>query len=216
NVTGITGHDKLYPIPLGAYSANCWCRLPTFDIDSYDRLCVPSAVTQEVRIADNNGNEIVKFGNYGNWDENGASFPMAFPTGVAATDDYIYVSDLVNGRLLRIKKNFAADNMPGFTTGADKKAVLSTSITTTIAPNPFTQTAIISFNGLANTNATAAIYNAAGVKIKTLFAGITLNGALKLAWDGKNETGNSAAEGVYFIKLVQGGKKLTSRILLTK
>jgi len=33
--------------------------------------------------------------------------PMALPNNVAATDDYIYVADMVDLRILRIRKVFA-------------------------------------------------------------------------------------------------------------
>jgi len=35
--------------------------------------------------------------------------PMAFPNSVDATDDYIYVSDMVNIRLIRLAKTFILD-----------------------------------------------------------------------------------------------------------
>ena len=34
--------------------------------------------------------------------------PLAWPNSVDSTDDYIYVSDIVNVRLLRLKKTFEA------------------------------------------------------------------------------------------------------------
>lgn len=66
---------------------------------------------------DNEGNETLKFGTYGNRDSKGGlegdlipiptkDIPMAFPHAVDATDDYIYVSDITNQRVLRIKKTF--------------------------------------------------------------------------------------------------------------
>ncbi len=37
--------------------------------------------------------------------------PLAFPNSVEVTDNDIYVADMVNLRLLRIKKKFKADSM---------------------------------------------------------------------------------------------------------
>jgi hypothetical protein len=39
--------------------------------------------------------------------------PMAWPSSVDATDDYIFVTDIVNIRLLRLKKTFALESMSG-------------------------------------------------------------------------------------------------------
>jgi hypothetical protein len=33
--------------------------------------------------------------------------PLGFPNSVACTDDYIYVADMVNLRVLRVRKEFA-------------------------------------------------------------------------------------------------------------
>jgi len=64
---------------------------------------------------DNAGNEILHFGTWGNRDSTGGlpgdlvptkDIPMGLPNSVAATDDYIYVADTVNLRILRIRKNY--------------------------------------------------------------------------------------------------------------
>jgi hypothetical protein len=38
---------------------------------------------------------------------------MAYPNCVDATDDYVYVSDIVNTRLMRLAKTFAAAETVG-------------------------------------------------------------------------------------------------------
>jgi hypothetical protein len=69
-------------------------------------------------VIDNAGNEILRFGTYGNRDSMGGlkgdlvptkDIPLGWPNSVDATDDYIYVGDVINGRLLRIAKTFAAE-----------------------------------------------------------------------------------------------------------
>ena len=71
-----------------------------------------------LRQFDIDGNEILHFGTYGNRDSMGGlagdpvpikGIPLAFPNSVEATDNYIYVADMLNLRLLRIKKNFKAE-----------------------------------------------------------------------------------------------------------
>ena len=81
------------------------------------RAAVAAVVSQERR-TNNEGNSILEFGTYGNRDSMGGlegdlvptkDIPMAFPNSVDATDDYIYVSDMVNLRLIRLGKTFILD-----------------------------------------------------------------------------------------------------------
>ena len=76
-----------------------------------------SNIAPRVTVMDNDGNEILHFGTYGNRDSMGGfpgelvptkGIPLAFPNSVAATDNYIYVADMVNLRLLRMKKKYRA------------------------------------------------------------------------------------------------------------
>ena len=106
--------DKVYDIhygPLGPQS-----RTPRFGVDGYGRIYYPTALVPQVSVIDNEGNSILAFGTYGNRDSLGGlpgdlvstkDLPLAWPNSADATDDYIYVSDIVNVRLLRIEKTFA-------------------------------------------------------------------------------------------------------------
>jgi DNA-binding beta-propeller fold protein YncE len=90
---------------------------PRFGVDGYGRICYPTSLEPRVTLIDNAGNEILRFGTYGNRDSMGGlegdpvptrDVPMAWPSSVDATDDYVYVSDIVNARVLRLAKTFAA------------------------------------------------------------------------------------------------------------
>lgn len=108
-----TAPDKTYDIhygPLGPQS-----RTPRFGIDGYGRIYYSAGHLPQVSVIDNEGNLILAFGTYGNRDSLGGlpgdlvptkDIPLAWPNSVDATDDYIYVSDIVNVRLLRIEKRF--------------------------------------------------------------------------------------------------------------
>lgn len=107
---------KVYDIhygPLGPQS-----RTPRFGVDGYGRIYYPTALLPQVSVIDNEGNPILAFGTYGNRDSMGGlpgdlvptkDLPLAWPNSVDATDDSIYVSDIVNVRLLRIQKTFRLD-----------------------------------------------------------------------------------------------------------
>ena len=112
---------KTYDVNLGAYG-NKWFRTPRFGIDGWGRIYYPTSVIQKVGVIDNAGNEILRFGTWGNRDSMGGlpgdrvptkDVPMAYPNSVDATDDYIYVGDMGNCRLLRIAKTFVAAETVG-------------------------------------------------------------------------------------------------------
>ncbi len=114
------GPAKTYDVPLGAYG-NKWFRTPRFGVDGWGRIYYPTNIVQKVSVIDNEGNEVLSFGRYGNRDagirvgdrtpdagKRQSAIPMAYPNSVDATDDYIYVGDMGNCRLLRLAKTFAA------------------------------------------------------------------------------------------------------------
>jgi DNA-binding beta-propeller fold protein YncE len=91
---------------------------PRFGVDGWGRLYYPNGVRSRVSVIDNQGNQILSFGTWGNRDSMGGlkgdlvptkDVPMACPNSVDATDDYIYVSDMNNIRLLRLAKTFSAE-----------------------------------------------------------------------------------------------------------
>ena len=107
---------KVYNVEYG-YPVPKFSRTPRFAVDGYGRIYYPTSLTPKVSVIDNEGNPILSFGTWGNRDSMGGldgdlvptkDVPMAWPNSIDATDDYIYVSDIVNVRLLRLAKTFAA------------------------------------------------------------------------------------------------------------
>ncbi|HOX06108.1 MAG TPA: hypothetical protein PK280_06880 [Planctomycetota bacterium] len=112
---------KVYDVHYGAIGPN-FTRTPWFGVDGWGRIWYPSSLQSRVAAIDNEGNEILAFGTYGNRDSMGGlagdlvptkDVPMAYPNCVDATDDYVYVSDIVNTRLMRLAKTFAAAETVG-------------------------------------------------------------------------------------------------------
>lgn len=106
---------KVYDVDFGAISSG-FCRTPRFGVDGFGRIYYPTTLSQQVTVMDNAGNVILRFGTWGNRDSMGGlpgdlvptrDVPMAYPNSVDATDQYIYVGDIVNVRLLQIAKRFA-------------------------------------------------------------------------------------------------------------
>ena len=109
--------EKVYNVNFGAIGTK-FPRVSFFDVDEYGRIYYPSSLQSRVSIMDNEGNQILQFGSWGNRDSMGSlssdatgneDIPLAYPSSVGTTDNYVYVSDLVNIRLLRIKKSFALE-----------------------------------------------------------------------------------------------------------
>jgi len=105
---------KVYNVHYGAIGP-VFSRTPRFGVDGYGRIYYPTSLLPRVSVIDNEGNLVLHFGTYGNRDSMGGlkddlvptkDVPTAWPNSVDATDDYIYVSDIVNIRLLRIARKF--------------------------------------------------------------------------------------------------------------
>ena len=167
-------------------------------------------MANRVVIIDNEDNRITHFGQYGNWDSQGEgslvsspAIPLAWPEGVAATDDYIYVTDIVNTRVVRVQKTFALDNLPGVghaavTVGADNYPPLQI----TAAPNPFNPVVHFAFTGNLK-NASLKIFDCSGRLAEDISG--------RVEWNA----GNRPA-GLYFAVLECGGKRLVQKLILAK
>jgi len=114
-----SGASKTYDVFYGAFDVDCLVRSPRFSVDGFGRIYYPTNIAPRITVMDNAGNEILHFGTYGNRDSMGGlpgdlvptkGIPLGFPNSVDATNDYMYVADMVNLRLLRLKKNFAAND----------------------------------------------------------------------------------------------------------
>ena len=101
-------HGEFFPL---TSRVGCNCLASYFDVDYYGRSFYPDAGQSRVGVLDTNGNVICRFGSYGNRDAEGQGeyIPLAMGLAVAASDKYIYVADLVNHHLVRVKMTYAAE-----------------------------------------------------------------------------------------------------------
>jgi len=97
----------------------CVCKEARFEIDGYARLYIPNALEYSVRMVDNAGNEIARFGYYGNADSRGPEsavrdpaiafgWPMAVSVG-QIHKDRIFVADTLNHRAVRVEVGHQAE-----------------------------------------------------------------------------------------------------------
>jgi hypothetical protein len=89
--------------------SGCVCKEARFDIDDFGRIYVPNVIDFCVRVYDNAGNLIHRFGRYGNADSTGKdgqeTFP-AMPLGWPMTcgvnrHGRVYITDVLNHRIAR-------------------------------------------------------------------------------------------------------------------
>lgn len=231
--TGPVNAAKAYNLPLSPFSADrrggCVCRSPRFDLDPYGRLFLPSAVTCQVSIADNEGNLIHRFGKYGNLDSRGnqpglptqdvvagSEIPLGWPTSVAASEDYLYVSDYINYRIVRVKMTYAADNMPGLSLEPADTRRPAPRFSLSSGPVPFSTATTVMAAIPDRAKARLCVYDARGRLVRTLADRTLAPGMHRFSWDGRDAAGRNSAVGLYAYKLEVAGKVLTAKTLLAK
>ncbi|MFA6471344.1 MAG: FlgD immunoglobulin-like domain containing protein [Candidatus Latescibacterota bacterium] len=81
-------------------------------------------------------------------------------------------------------------------------------------PNPFNPTTTIKYSLKENSKTSLVIYNSLGQKIRTLVDTPQAPGLHTLIWNGKNDRGQQAASGMYFMKLSAGKFTQTKRMMM--
>ena len=83
-------------------------------------------------------------------------------------------------------------------------------------PNPFNPSTTIPFSLEKEEIVKLGIYDATGRLVRTLEDGAMPAGPHLAVWDGQDARGQSAATGVYFVRLVAGSFETTQKIVLLK
>jgi len=82
-------------------------------------------------------------------------------------------------------------------------------------PNPATGRVTIRWQVPVETDVSLMVYNAAGQLVKVLADGRTKPGAYTSTWNGTDAHGRSLANGIYFVKLNNGEKGVSRKVVLT-
>ena len=82
-------------------------------------------------------------------------------------------------------------------------------------PNPFNAGTVMTFDLVKDADWTLTIYIVAGQTVRE-FTGRDSVGSVRVAWDGSDANGMSAASGVYFYRVEANGFKATKKMTLVK
>ncbi|MCD4773573.1 MAG: T9SS type A sorting domain-containing protein [Bacteroidales bacterium] len=127
--------------------------------------------------------------------------------GLTYMNDYLYVStdcsfQILNNKVVGIDDDFNP-------TYNETKCELSN------YPNPFSHTTTISFSITGITqNIELSIYNLKGQKVKSLIDQNMEAGKHSVIWDGKNNSGNTVVQGIYFYQLNINNKLIAFRKMI--
>ncbi len=83
-------------------------------------------------------------------------------------------------------------------------------------PNPFNQTTKIEFTLAKSGFVSLSIYDLLGGKIRTLASEHSPSGYKSVLWDGKNDSGEDVASGIYFYQLRIGDYSESKKLVLLK
>ena len=83
-------------------------------------------------------------------------------------------------------------------------------------PNPFNPESTIRFSLPREEHVSLQVFSLSGQLIKTLHEGFVEAGVYESVWDGMNESGESAASGVYLYSLQAGSFQATKKLTLLK
>ena len=85
-----------------------------------------------------------------------------------------------------------------------------------VYPNPFNPTTTIAFHLPESTSATLAVYAVDGHRVRLLGDGPFTAGDHRLTWDGRDDAGRVLGSGVYFCRLLAGGRSDVQRVVLVR
>ncbi len=83
-------------------------------------------------------------------------------------------------------------------------------------PNPFNPTTRINLNLSSPEYVTMTVYDMLGRKINTLIDGELPSGSISVDWNGRDNSGNELASGIYFYQVVCNDRSETRKMLLIR
>lgn len=92
-------------------------------------------------------------------------------------------------------------------------AAASSDLALGAAPNPFRAATRVAFRMPAREHVTLAVYDLVGRRVRQLIEGDVPAGESAIEWDGRNDRGEPAGPGLYFVRLRRGAESGMARVL---
>lgn len=216
---------SLTPVQLfGRGDPYCICFTSRFSVDDNGRIFYPDAFRSQVVVLDNNRNEILRFGAYGNADQLGEgsarpnpAIPFAYPVAIQRINNSVYVSDPGARRVMRLKLSYRDSSVAGGNLSVDRAAGSGRrAAEVRVYPTPFNPEVNIDIQTAVKSDIRLAIYTVDGTRVFGRSISNASQGRHHLQWDGRLAGGKEAASGTYLIKVEAQGRISWTRSLLLK
>ena len=228
--TSAVGALKAYPQGLSIFSGGahewgigCACRSPRFDLDPWGRLFIPHGLVCEIAVVDNNGNSILKFGGYGNADSRGPGSLVPLPEigfitpqAVAASDNFIYVADPNTPSLVRIRMDFALDNLRLPIISVESGQTGTKAPEMACWPNPVNPAGHVAVALSGGGRVDLEVFDLRGRLVRRIYTGDLSSGRHVFFWNGSDARGMPVSAGVYVYRLAAGNRRLTVKTVLAR
>jgi hypothetical protein len=103
--------------------------------------------------------------------------------------------------------------LTGVTDAPESQSVAAVFRLSGAQPNPSRSTAAIGFSLERAGDARLAVYDVGGRLVRRLVDGARAAGSHSVAWDGRDETGNPVASGIYLVRLEGNGRSQVRKIV---
>jgi len=152
-------------------------------------------------------------------DANGRSWAATGSPVLIEGDPNAGVLDLANGSLA---SDQALIWLPGSTaTAVDDDTIPGVARPQTFAlrtptPNPFNPRTTIAFELPRTAQVSIDLYDARGRLVRTLVDGERAAGDHRVIWDGTDDQGHGVSSGVYYVRMLGGGKRFVQKAVLLR
>jgi hypothetical protein len=161
----------------------------------------------------------------------GTNYPVSDPTGSIVFRSSFFEADYIgqavpSGQISITAITFQYDtayqitsrSMADFGTVANQDEINDTApiVLHNAYPNPFSQTANLSFSVKTPQQLAVSIYNTKGQLVRSIGSEQYTAGEHNLVWNGLDERGNQAANGVYYFKVNTGNSSAVKKVVLVK
>ncbi len=89
-------------------------------------------------------------------------------------------------------------------------------LTLSCYPNPFNPELTVSYSIPQDGTVEISVYNIKGQKVRSIQSDYRYAGNHNVVWDGRNDCGQSASSGLYFVKISYGNSELIRKAILMK